>query len=1606
MRNPIYKLTVAATLALAGFCRAATGSDTYMVIDLSGGIGANYPVSYTNAAPSGGWTNTDRTAKLILRRISRGTFMMGDPPTNSALLGYNAQQNVTISNDYYIGVFEVTKGQSWKITGDGADSSTDSQSLLSGSFNSSLFWSNLRSGTANTAFDLPDEAQWEYACRAGSTNEYCFGSDTNQLAAYAWYDLNSGMSPHMVGLLTPNAWGLYDMHGNLDEACYKLTPHSEYWKCGGKYSQPADMCRSAVRMNYTSSLGDTGFRVCMTVPTQYYTLTVSNGTASATSCTNGQVVAIAANPPLALKKFDRWTGDTNNVSDIFATNTTIQIQGSNATVTATYVDAPFTLTIDKGSGGGPYASGSVVTITADPAPAGSIFNYWRIDSGLLAERLGANFVATATPTKIIMPPSDLILTAIYTNVTTFALTVVGGTGSDNYTNGQTVVIAADPPSADSTFRWTGDTQTVANVSAWTTTLTMPTNNVKVTATYTSIPYSLTVNGGTGSGSYAKGQVVTIAATNAPSAGHVFDVWTGDTNGVADIYAATTTVTIAGAATLTPAYRPIPVTANTYMIVDLTASATNAAVSYLSEVPADGWTAAYMTDKMVLRKIQSGNYLMGSPVNEAGRGGDETQHSVTLTKAFYIGLFEVTQAQWERVAGNWPSFYSNETDRATHPVEGVSYANIRGAANGAKWPSSASVDSGSFVGLFRAKTGDAGFDLPTEAQWEYACRAGTQGSYAGTMALDSMGWFNANSENMTWATGQKQPNAWGLYDLHGNVAEFCLDWYAGDYSPTNQIDPKGAAGSSWGRRVCRGGGFTSEATGCRSAFRGNALATNVTANTGLRMARSMDSAYSLTVVNGTVNTSGVFFAGTQIPIGAARKGLFSHWDVQPANAALGALFSATQSETVVTMPPNSVVLTAAYVSSTVLAVTGGTGSGYYPNGLTRTITADPPSAWWYVFDRWTGDTASVADVTASSTTVYMLGGTIQLKANYRTLDAGLPANYYWLYEFSNGVTNSRPMLAGTNETVTAAAAPSGKVFGWWDVSPDGTALGSGFDASSAQTALAMPALAVTLTAVYIADPGATPGYIDMRLRDQTGAALAGAAWSPDAGKNWYEAGVCPLKPAAYTVTFRAPGANWVAPDKKTVTVKAGATVSVTGVFQWVPTVTGAQEVNATVGVAFTAAIGIGERPATFTARNLPPGLKLNSATGVISGVPAKAGPYAVGVTAKGASGAMASDTLTVTVAALAERAQGTFTGYAGFGLAGSDRSVEGLFTMTVTAAGKITAKVTEQAAVYSFSAPSWSAVVSNSSYRVSLRTAKGETLDVAVEAADGSLTGVAANGAFGTSAQEVAGQRNAFLNRTDETAQAELAQYTGYYTVALPVAASVAVGEAGNAQEGAGYVTLTVKDGGAVALAGKLAEGTAFSASATLLVDSDGAYVPLFVPLYSKRGAVSGLLEIFVSGSAPAASNGVKVNGGGTLLWSYPGKSAAATEDRFVVTASAVGAYYDKLINVQAHYAGTGLTVPEQSWDVPLAFKPTGAVYLATGDGNPAKATLSVTQATGLFSGSFNVSVDGRTVSAKYAGVLTRQGSADVGKGSYVKPQTVQACTGSYAIKPSFPVTIE
>jgi formylglycine-generating enzyme required for sulfatase activity len=272
----------------------------------------------------------------------------------------------------------------------------------------------------------------------------------------------------------------------------------------------------------------------------------------------------------------------------------------------------------------------------------------------------------------------------------------------------------------------------------------------------------------------------------------------------------------------------------YMVVDVSAGSTAESypVVYTNVIPELLTDASYKTNRIVLRVLPAGTFTMGTPAGELGRNAtQEYLHPVTFTKPFYISVFEVTRGQYRCVQGG--SFAD-----WTLPSNGISYDSIRGSTNatdGINWPTTGTaVAPASFMGRLRARTGLDGFDLPTDAQWEYACRAGTTAAYnngnnpASTTDYAALDDVAIRYPSAYAAVGSRRPNGWGLYDMHGNVAEWCLDWFAGDLRPAAYaVDPVGPASSGSGR-VTRGSARTSQdMTFLRSGRRGSPFAPNST-----------------------------------------------------------------------------------------------------------------------------------------------------------------------------------------------------------------------------------------------------------------------------------------------------------------------------------------------------------------------------------------------------------------------------------------------------------------------------------------------------------------------------------------------------------------------------------------------------------------------------------------------------------------------------------------------------------------------------------------------------------------------------------------------------------
>ena len=243
-----------------------------------------------------------------------------------------------------------------------------------------------------------------------------------------------------------------------------------------------------------------------------------------------------------------------------------------------------------------------------------------------------------------------------------------------------------------------------------------------------------------------------------------------------------------------------------------------------EDPFGLWMAfTYKGVRQIFRWIEPGTFAMGSPVEEPERWQDEIQHTVTLTQGFWLADSTVTQALWQAVMNENPSHFKG----TYRPVDSVSWDKAQ-----------------DFIGKMNSMKPELSLCLPTEAQWEYACRAGTQTPFSFGSQIDSdLVNFNGTHPYNNGKPSQDRretvevktlpANAWGLYEMHGNVWEWCQDWY-GDYSSQPVIDPKVLESSD--SRVLRGGSWFSGGGHCRSAGRYYYSPDNALYAIGFRLAR--------------------------------------------------------------------------------------------------------------------------------------------------------------------------------------------------------------------------------------------------------------------------------------------------------------------------------------------------------------------------------------------------------------------------------------------------------------------------------------------------------------------------------------------------------------------------------------------------------------------------------------------------------------------------------------------------------------------------------------------------------------------------------------------------
>jgi formylglycine-generating enzyme required for sulfatase activity/tRNA A-37 threonylcarbamoyl transferase component Bud32 len=794
------------------------------------------------------------TLKLVL--IPAGSFVMGTrkedfpklPPEETqpqirkffedSLRDEAPSHPVTISRPFYMAVTEVTQAQYEAVSGRNPSKFKGASLPVEGvSWDDATEFCRKLSGTIGRPVRLPTEAEWEYACRAGTATAYCSGDDPATLGDCAWFkpgliwNLQEPWTTHPVGQKKANAFGLCDMHGNAGEWCMDrfgsydgtavVDPQgpergSQRVVRNGGAGDPWYGSRSARRLGRDPALrapGAIGFRVIVE--------TKSAGTFSAAAPAAG----LATGWPFDAAEAARRQAETAKALGL-PKETTLDL-GKGVTLKLMLIPAgSFVMGTRKEDlpklppeETDPKQRSHFETTMPDETPSHPV-TISRPFYMAVTEVTQAQYEAVSgrNPSKVkgaTLPVDDLS----WDDATEFCRKLSGKTGRAvrlpteaewEYAcraGTATAYCSGDDPAKLSDYAWfapglsraAAEPQTIHPVGQKKPNAfglcDMHGNVVEWCQDWFG-PYDGTAavdprGPATGNGRVIRG-------------GNVGDAWWS--------------VRSARRFGRPPA---APYPRRGFRVV----LETQQAAAPPPNPTLDLDLGQGVTAKLAL--IPAGSFLMGSSPQEVQALAQSSasdrlkkvlptetpQHQVTITRPFYMGIYEVTQAQYAALMGSNPS----SPQGATLPVANVSWD-----------------EAVEFCKRLSAKTART-VRLPTEAEWEYACRAGTNTRfYFGDdeTQLGQYGWYQANSNGAPQPVGQKKPNAFGLYDMHGNVWEMCGDWFADSYANATNVDPRGPASGS--ERVNRSGGYLAEAAICRAATRGKVTLTGRVTMGGFRV----------------------------------------------------------------------------------------------------------------------------------------------------------------------------------------------------------------------------------------------------------------------------------------------------------------------------------------------------------------------------------------------------------------------------------------------------------------------------------------------------------------------------------------------------------------------------------------------------------------------------------------------------------------------------------------------------------------------------------------------------------------------------------------------------
>ena len=779
-------------------------------------------------------------------KVKAGTFNMGATSEQRSSDSYEKPvHKVTLTKDYYIGKTEVTQALWIAVMGYNPSYSRGyKKPVESVSWDDcQKFISELNAATGKK-FRLPTEAEWEFAARGGTKSRHYKYSGSNTLQNVAWYAANSRGATHDVATKQPNELGIYDMSGNVAEWCsdwdgnYSRNaqndptgPRSGSYRIyrGGSWYGEANYSRCAIRcclnQDYNSDCG--GLRLALSETATPSNSTekpiskdvVPNGTNAAKVSQNNVKSSVNVGAFETAKveaKTQQMATSQYLIFNVTPANAIVKVNGEAWTTTNGRAKKVVPL------GNYSYAveannyhtqSGTVtvndpnnkVAVDVSLKPAFGSVNIpssGNLDGGIVYidnKRIGtvpcrAENVASGTHrvriTKQMYKTLEEDVTVNDGEVTEYSPTLL-----ENFA---TVTLSV----ADNAQIFVND-KLMGN-GTWTGKLECGENSIKTQKaghrSQTKV-YSISAA--------SDKQTITLTPPT-PMYGRLdIDVQPDESEVYLDGVKVGTT----------PLFLQNVIVGNHKLEIKnggYQSFADNITIQENATYKLGAITVTVNGVSFNMMKVEAGTFNMGATSEQQDADSDEKPvHKVTLSRNYYIGKTEVTQALWKAVMGSNPSNFEGDNK----PVENVSWD-----------------DCQRFISRLNAAT-DMNFRLPTEAEWEFAARGGNKSKhyeYSGSNDLDDVAWYDGNSHSTTHDVATKQPNELGLYDMSGNVWEWCSDWY-GDYSSNAQTDPAGPFSGS--RRVYRGGSWYYGARYCRSSGRHDITAGDRGNRLGLRLGLS-------------------------------------------------------------------------------------------------------------------------------------------------------------------------------------------------------------------------------------------------------------------------------------------------------------------------------------------------------------------------------------------------------------------------------------------------------------------------------------------------------------------------------------------------------------------------------------------------------------------------------------------------------------------------------------------------------------------------------------------------------------------------------------------------